>query len=73
VVCDQYLIKILGNRIVFALADGCNWGARPREAALRATESIIDQLGDKLVQQQIRDTLDCKHFLYRTLLSLPLV
>lgn len=68
--CDQFFVRLLGNRTVFALADGCNWGPRPREAAMRATASIIDQLGDSVVQQQIRDTLDCNHFLLRTFMKL---
>jgi hypothetical protein len=66
VICDQFFVRVLGNRVVFALADGCNWGAPPRDAAIKATEAIIDQVADRAVQMKIKDTLDCKHFLLRT-------
>jgi hypothetical protein len=66
VICDQFFVRVLGNRAVFALADGCNWGTPPRDAAIKATEAIIDQVADKAVQMKIKDTIDCKHFLLRS-------
>eukprot|EP00727_Mastigamoeba_balamuthi_P010571 m51a1_g6136 putative ankyrin repeat-containing protein (1719) ;mRNA; f:243843-250315 len=42
-VCDQYAARVLGpGRVVFALADGCNWGAAPREAARRACTAVVE-------------------------------
>lgn len=33
VICDFFRIRVIGQRVVFILADGCNWGERPRLAA----------------------------------------
>ncbi len=30
--------------MIVALADGCNWGHRPREAAIRATTAFMNYL-----------------------------
>jgi serine/threonine protein phosphatase PrpC len=66
VVCDQFKIRVLGNRVLFVICDGCGWGPKPREAAIRAAKEIIDQMSDKVVQAKMEDTLDCKHFLLRS-------
>lgn len=66
VVCDQFKIRVMGNRVLFVLCDGCGWGPKPREAALRAANEIIEQMSDKIVQTKMEDTLDCKHFLLRS-------
>lgn len=66
VVCDQWHIRLLGNRIVFALADGCNWGTKVRQAADAACRAIIDQVADRDVQSRIRDTMEARHFLLRS-------
>ena len=36
--------------VVFALADGCNWGERPRKAAKRATKKFIETVDDSEVE-----------------------
>lgn len=66
IVCDQFYVRCMGNRTVFALADGCGWGSRPREAAIRASEAIIEQIADRTVQLKINDTIDCKTVLLRS-------
>lgn len=66
VVCDQWYVRLLGNRIVFALADGCNWGVKVRLAASTACRAIIDQVGDRDVQARIRDTMEGRHYLLRS-------
>jgi serine/threonine protein phosphatase PrpC len=66
VVCDQWYVRLLGNRIVFALADGCNWGQKVRLAASTACRAIIDQVGDRDVQARIRDTMEGRHYLLRS-------
>lgn len=63
IVCDQFYVKAIGNRVIFALADGCNWGRGPRRAAQCACKAIIDEVASQEVQMQIRDTLDIKHLL----------
>ena len=35
---------IRGNRVFVCVADGCNWGEKPREAARRASASFVDYL-----------------------------
>jgi len=66
VVCDQWYVRLLGNRIVFALADGCNWGQKVRLAASTACRAIIDQVGDRDVQARIKDTMEGRHYLLRS-------
>jgi len=42
--CDHYFIELYPNRLLVALADGCNWGLRPYNAALKAVEGFIQYL-----------------------------
>ena len=35
---------VRGNRVFVCVADGCNWGEKPREAARRASASFVDYL-----------------------------
>eukprot|EP01117_Protostelium_nocturnum_P014465 TRINITY_DN5504_c1_g1_i1.p1 TRINITY_DN5504_c1_g1~~TRINITY_DN5504_c1_g1_i1.p1 ORF type:complete len:456 (+),score=139.76 TRINITY_DN5504_c1_g1_i1:74-1369(+) len=39
-VCDRYSIKVFKKTTILILADGCGWGPRAKEAALRATERM---------------------------------
>jgi hypothetical protein len=41
-ICDQYLLTLYENRTYFCLADGCNWGPEPREAARKAIRTFMD-------------------------------
>lgn len=66
VVCDQYCITAMGNRIVFALADGCGWGRRPREAAIRAARTVIEQVADRTVQVKMSDSIEIRNALLRS-------
>lgn len=36
--CDAFAIKKVGERVFFSIADGCNWGNRPRRAAQAAAK-----------------------------------
>eukprot|EP01104_Vermistella_antarctica_P015048 TRINITY_DN4860_c0_g1_i2.p1 TRINITY_DN4860_c0_g1~~TRINITY_DN4860_c0_g1_i2.p1 ORF type:complete len:1810 (-),score=454.74 TRINITY_DN4860_c0_g1_i2:90-5519(-) len=40
-ICDQYCIAYYRNRVVAALADGCNWGENVRKAASRASRTFV--------------------------------
>lgn len=62
-ICDAFHVKLFSNRALFALADGCAWGFRPREAARRATKAFIHYLEQH--QQQIHDVKEAGHFLLR--------
>jgi hypothetical protein len=41
-VCDRFSVMLFEERYVIVLADGCNWGLRPREAALRAINAFVE-------------------------------
>ena len=41
---DHYFIELYPNRLLVALADGCNWGLRPFNAALKAAEGFVQYL-----------------------------
>lgn len=44
VYCDFYRVSVVNNRCIIALADGCNWGKRPRRAAEVATKAVVNYL-----------------------------
>jgi hypothetical protein len=69
VICDWFKVRLLPrvDRVIVAIADGCNWGMRPREAAQRACHAFVEFLSQPHVQSQIRDTRDCRHFLLRAM------
>lgn len=62
-ICDQYEYNLYDNRVVVALADGCNWGKGPREAAYRGVTSFCHYLHNNL--SQVKSLTDCSHFLLR--------
>jgi serine/threonine protein phosphatase PrpC len=66
IVCDQFAVRVLGSRTVFALADGCGWGARSRLAAVKASQCIIDRLGSRAMQTTLVDTNDIRRMLLRS-------
>eukprot|EP00026_Physarum_polycephalum_P008264 Phypoly_transcript_08345.p1 GENE.Phypoly_transcript_08345~~Phypoly_transcript_08345.p1 ORF type:complete len:424 (+),score=60.08 Phypoly_transcript_08345:205-1476(+) len=41
-IADRYGAQIFSNRIIAAVADGCNWGTKPKEAAVRAESAFIE-------------------------------
>ena|SRR3990167_2714207 len=43
-ICDRFLIDILPNRMIALIADGCNWGDKPRRAAKNASDAFADYL-----------------------------
>ncbi|MDP2439860.1 MAG: protein phosphatase 2C domain-containing protein, partial [archaeon] len=43
-ICDWYSYLSYSNRTLFAVADGCNWGPAPREAAQRAVNASMQYL-----------------------------
>jgi hypothetical protein len=62
-IADKVACSITKNRVVVAVADGCNWGTRPEQAAVKASLSVRDYLASK--QDKIRDLQDAGHYLYR--------
>ena len=43
-ICDQYKSIFYHNRIIAAIADGCNWGEAPRGAAISAINAFCSYL-----------------------------
>lgn len=41
-ICDQLCIERFENKTIIALADGCNWGKKPRDAALKASRTFCE-------------------------------
>ena len=52
-ICDQFNIQVFPQRIIFAIADGCNWGEAPRNAARAAVNGFTRYLSKH--QCEIRD------------------
>jgi hypothetical protein len=46
-VCDRFCVHLHKNGAIVALADGCNWGRLPFEAANRATTGFIQYLEER--------------------------
>ncbi|KAH3758246.1 cyclophilin B [Pelomyxa schiedti] len=46
--CDHFQAKLCsGGRAFLCVTDGCNWGAKPKEAAARASSTFINFLFEK--------------------------
>jgi hypothetical protein len=55
-ICDRYSLHIYENRIIATIADGCNWGVMPRDAAVNATIAFSGYLKQHL--EEISDLKD---------------
>ncbi len=62
-IADKLYCAVSKNRVIVTIADGCNWGARPEQAAIRATNAVKDYL--QIRHQEIQDLQDVGHYLYR--------
>ncbi|EGG21549.1 protein phosphatase 2C-related protein [Cavenderia fasciculata] len=45
-ICDRFKISIYREKVLVVLADGCNWGRLPYEAATNATNAFLTFLED---------------------------
>ncbi|EGG25356.1 protein phosphatase 2C-related protein [Cavenderia fasciculata] len=61
-IADRYNCVIFENRLIACLADGCNWGARPKEAAMKASEAFLDYMVAK--NDQITDVKEAGKILF---------
>jgi serine/threonine protein phosphatase PrpC len=59
-ICDRFYVEFYPERTIFAIADGCNWGIRPREAAIKATKAFANHLA---TNQDFVDLKECGHIL----------
>jgi len=47
-ICDSYRIHTFENGLICCLADGCNWGERPKEASNRAKDAFVYYVQDNI-------------------------
>lgn len=47
-ICDKFSLQIHSDSAVVALADGCNWGRLPFEAANKAVNGFVQYMDDRL-------------------------
>eukprot|EP00010_Vexillifera_abyssalis_P008882 CAMPEP_0201544274 /NCGR_PEP_ID=MMETSP0173_2-20130828/874_1 /ASSEMBLY_ACC=CAM_ASM_000268 /TAXON_ID=218659 /ORGANISM="Vexillifera sp., Strain DIVA3 564/2" /LENGTH=520 /DNA_ID=CAMNT_0047952335 /DNA_START=33 /DNA_END=1595 /DNA_ORIENTATION=- len=57
------IIRQRGGGVIVSLADGCNWGAKSRNAAVKACDSFARYVAESM--QRISNTLQAGHFLLR--------
>lgn len=50
--CDHFQVQVINQCALIAIADGCNWGSRPKKAAETAC---------KLTQEHITKEIDSWH------------
>lgn len=62
-ICDQYGIIQFENRTLFAVADGCGWGQKAREAARGAVDGFLRHI--ELRQKELTTTADVGPLLLR--------
>ena len=43
-ICDRFLVQMLPERTIAIVADGCNWGNKPKTAAQRASNSFAEYM-----------------------------
>lgn len=64
-VCDQFCVERYASATVFALADGCNWGNKPRMAANRASRAFVNFVQENTTIASSSSLLD-SHILARS-------
>ncbi len=48
-ICDSYFAQVQKDGVVLVcIADGCGWGSRPREAAIKAKVAMVDHISKHL-------------------------
>jgi hypothetical protein len=65
ILCDCFHVRAIGDRVIFALADGCNWGERPRAAAEKASKAMVEYMSDALLQMEMKTSVECQQQLMR--------
>eukprot|EP00324_Dicrateria_rotunda_P005514 CAMPEP_0206167608 /NCGR_PEP_ID=MMETSP1474-20131121/28954_1 /ASSEMBLY_ACC=CAM_ASM_001110 /TAXON_ID=97495 /ORGANISM="Imantonia sp., Strain RCC918" /LENGTH=400 /DNA_ID=CAMNT_0053572375 /DNA_START=30 /DNA_END=1229 /DNA_ORIENTATION=+ len=47
-ICDRFYLQLYEETSIICLADGCNWGIKPREAAILACNEIVTFLSSRI-------------------------
>jgi len=45
-IADRFCVQIFENRLIACVADGCNWGEKPKEAACKATGAFLEYVNN---------------------------
>lgn len=43
-ICDRFFVQMIRDRAIILVADGCNWGEKPRKAAEKASNNFVQYL-----------------------------
>eukprot|EP01133_Synstelium_polycarpum_P007850 gene7850-9212_t len=62
-IADKLFVQVHKNRAILAIADGCNWGKRPANAAKDAIAAFSGYFNNR--QSEIQTLQDAGHFLLR--------
>eukprot|EP01133_Synstelium_polycarpum_P008018 gene8018-9420_t len=57
-ICDHFCIQMQSTRVIAAVADGCNWGVRPAEAAAKASAAFVEFISKALSTSEIQTVQD---------------
>lgn len=66
ILCDRFHVRCMGDRTIFCLADGCNWGPRSRTAAMKASLAFIEYMSDPKIQSESNTLSALKEHLLRS-------
>lgn len=55
-ICDRFQVALFESCSIISVADGCNWGAKPREAAMLASNEVVAHITEQL--EQLKDSID---------------
>lgn len=64
-ICDVFGVQVFANRTLVALADGCNWGEKPKKAAQTACQAFLEHMKNKF--GQVNDIKTAGHYMLRAL------
>jgi len=59
-ICDRFYVEMTRGRTLMAVADGCNWGERPLEAASKAIQGFVSHASlslDKITNPRAAGTV----------------
>jgi hypothetical protein len=54
-ICDHWSARLYNNCSIVCICDGCNWGTRPQQAAIKASHAFTEYLNENLNFDTIED------------------
>jgi hypothetical protein len=60
-ICDSFRVRTFINGAVVCIADGCNWGARPKKASNVAKDTFVSFL-EKAALKTIKTVRDAGNY-----------